>query len=233
MNKRNLMTTLFVATMAAISFGLTACSDNGVTPVDPAGIRVDMSTSFDLNAFPTEFTDASLDQPMVERPDPNKGRPVRTPFTEILGRLNLSAEQRGTVGRLLNAHNDCVKSALEALRAAEKAILEAAKAREREIKQQVRDGAITREEARTQLRALNQRTREALKTLPGREEARAAIKACDDAFIAALRGVLNERQITMLDAWLASRVGGGKGPRGGDSTGNGGRGPNGGGTGRG
>ncbi len=233
MTTRNLMTSLFVATMVAVTFGLTACSDNGVTPVDPAGIRVDMSTSFDLNAFPTEFSDASLDQPMMERPDPNMGRPVRTPFSEILGRLNLSAEQRGTVARLLNAHNDCVKSALEALRAAEKAILDAAKAREREIKQQVKDGAITREEARTQLRALNQRTREALKSLPGREEARAAIKACDDAFIAALRGVLNERQITVLDEWLASRVGGGKGPRGGDSTGNGGRGPNGGGTGRG
>jgi hypothetical protein len=154
-----------------------------------------------------------------------------------LGRLNLSAEQRGTVGRLLNAHNDCVKSALEALRAAEKAILEAAKAREREIKQQVRDGAITREEARTQLRALNQRTREALKSLPGREEARAAVKACDDAFIAALRGLLDEKQAGILDSWLTRRGqksgdrdkkpgDDDKGPRGGDSTGtgNGGRG---------
>ena len=233
MTTRNLMTSLFVATMAAVTFGLTACSDNGVTPVDTAGIRVDMSTSFDLNAFPMEFSDASLDQPMMERPDPNKGRPVRTPFADLLRRLDLTPEQTTAVDALLASHNDCVKAALESLRAAEKAILEAAKAEEKAIKQQAKDGAITREEARTQLRALNQRTREALKSLPGREEARAAIKACDDAFIAALRGVLNERQITMLDAWLAGRVGGGKGPRGGDSTGNGGRGPNGGGTGRG
>lgn len=228
MTTRNLMTSLFVATMAAVSFGLTSCSDNGVTPTDPAGIRVDMSTSFDLNAFPTAFSDASLDQPMMERPDPNNGRPVRTPFGEMLRRLNLTPEQQTAVSALLASHNDCVKSALEALRAVEKAIIDAAKAREREIKQQAKDGAITREEARTQLRALNQRTREALKTLPGREEARAAIKACDDAFIAALRGILNERQITVLDAWLSSRVGGGKGPRGGDSTGTGDKGPRGG-----
>jgi hypothetical protein len=237
MNKRNLMTTLFVATMAAISFGLTACSDNGVTPVDPAGIRVDMSTSFDLNAFPTEFTDASLDQPMVERPDPNKGRPVRTPFADLLRRLNLTSEQQTAVQALLASHNDCVKAALEALRAAEKAIIDAAKAEAEAIKQQAKDSVITREEARTQLRALNQRTREALKALPGREEARAAVKACDDAFIAALRGLLDEKQTGMLNSWLERRgkkpSDGDKGPRGGDSTGNGGRGPNGGGTGRG
>ena len=234
MTKRNLMTTLFVATMAALTFGLTACTENGAGPVDPAGITVDMSTSFDLNAFPIEFTDASLDQPMMERPDPNKGRPVRTPFADILRRLNLSEDQQSAVQGLLASHNDCVKSALEALRAAEKAILEAAKAEAEAIKQQAKDSVITREEARTQLRALNQRTREALKSLPGREEARAAIKACDDAFIAALRGILDENQTAMLDRWLASRGqkpgDGGRGPgnddkgpgRGGDSTGNGG-----------
>ena len=246
MTKRNLMTTLFVATMAAFTFGLTACTENGAGPMDPAGIAVDMSTSFDLNAFPTEFTDASLDQPMVERPDPNKGRPVRTPFVDLLRRLNLTSEQQTAVQALLASHNDCVKAALEALRAAEKAILDAAKAEAEAIKQQAKDSVITREEARTQLRALNQRTREALKSLPGREEARAAVKACDDAFIAALRGLLDEKQVSILDSWLTRRVkksgdddkgprGGDStgtgGPRGGDSTGNGGRPPMGGGRG--
>lgn len=246
MTKRNLMTTLFVATMAAFTFGLTACTENGAGPVDPAGITVDMSTSFDLNAFPTEFTDASLDQPIVERPDPNKGRPVRTPFADLLRRLNLTSEQQTAVQALLASHNDCVKAALEALRAAEKAILDAAKAEAEAIKQQAKDSVITREEARTQLRALNQRTREALKSLPGREEARAAVKACDDAFIAALRGLLDEKQVSILDSWLTRRVkksgdddkgprGGDStgtgGPRGGDSTGNGGRPPMGGGRG--
>lgn len=247
MTTRNLMTTLFVATMAAFTFGLTACTENGAGPMDPAGITVDMSTSFDLNAFPTEFTDASLDQPMVERPDPNNGRPVRTPFVELLRRLNLTADQQTAVQALLASHNDCVKAALEALRAAEKAILDAAKTRAEAIKQQAKDGVITREEARTQLRALNQRTREALKALPGREEARVAVKACDDAFIAALRGMLDEKQVSILDAWLTRRgqkPGDDKGPRGGDSTGTGGprggdstdtggRPPVGGGTGRG
>lgn len=248
MTTRNLMAGLFVATMAAVSFGLTACSDNGVTPVDPAGIRVDMSTSFDLNAFPTEFTDASLDQPMMERPDPNQGRPVRTPFADLITRLNLTPEQKTAVDALLASHNDCVKSALEALRAAEKAILDAAKAEAEAIKQQVKDSVITRDDARTKLRALNQRTREALKSLPGRDAARAAVKACDDAFIAAIRGVLDEKQVGILDSWIKMRGSksgdGGRGPRGGDSTGtggprggdstgNGGRPPVGGGTGRG
>lgn len=244
MNTRRQMTGLFVAAMAISSIGFTACSDNGTAPVDPAAIRVDMSTSFDLNAASTEFNDASLEQPMMERPDPNKGRPARTPFADLLGKLNLTPEQKTAVDALLASHNDCVKSALEALRAAEKAILDAAKAESDAIKQKVKDSTITRTEARTQLRALNQRTREALKTLPGRDQARAAMKACDDAFLAALRGILDARQVSVLDSWLARRgggkgprggdsTGGGKGPRGGDSTGGGGRGPNGGGTGRG
>lgn len=226
------MTGLYVVAMAIASIGFTACSDSGTAPVDPAGIRVDMSTSFDLNAATTEFNDASLEQPMMVRPDPNKGRPARTPFEDLLRRLNFTREQKTAVDALLTSHNDCVKSALEALRAAEKAILDAAIADFNAILQKVKDSAITRAEARTQLRELNQRTREALKTLPGRDQARAALKACDDAFIAALRGILDPRQVSLLDSWLKRRNGG-SGPRGGDSTGGGGRGPNGGGTGRG
>jgi multidrug efflux pump subunit AcrA (membrane-fusion protein) len=230
--KKNLLTGLAVTAFAALALGLTACSETGVTPEDPMGLTATTETTFDMNAVPTEFTDATVDQPMMVRPDPNQGRPVRTPFGDLLRRLNLTEEQNAQVQALLASHNDCVKAALESLRAAEKAILDDARAQAEAIKADAKAGTITREAARAALRELNKATREALKALPGREEARAAVKACDDAFLAGLREILDETQTAMLERWLAGRKGpgnpppppgGGRGPgRGGDdSTGTG------------
>lgn len=232
--KMNLLKGTALAAFAALALGLTACSETGVTPEDPMGLTATTETTFDMNATPTEFADVTVEQPMMVRPDPNKGRPVRTPFGDLLRRLNLTDEQKAQVETLLASHNDCVKAALEALRAAEKAILDDARAQGEAIKAEAQAGTITREEARAKLRELNKATREALKALPGREEARAAVKACDEAFIAGLREILDETQTALLERWLASRKGpgnppppgGGRGPgRGGDdSTGTGGRG---------
>jgi len=232
MRKHNFFATLAVATFAVLAFGLTACSENGVAPADPMGLTQKSETTFDLNATPTEFNEPTLEMMMSERPDPNKGAPVRTPFNDLLRALKLTPEQEVAVRRLLASHNDCVKSAFESLRAAEKSIIEAARAESEAIKQQVKDGTLTREEARVKLRELSKRTKEALRNLPGRLDARAAIKACDDAFLEGLKGILTPDQLAILQRWVNARSGkpqdGGPrgGPRGGgrDSTGTGGRG---------
>ncbi|HLP27196.1 MAG TPA: hypothetical protein VK147_01065 [Candidatus Didemnitutus sp.] len=211
MKKQNVWTAFAVTAFAALSFGLTACSENGVTPEDPMGMTA-TSTSFDLNASPLEINDATMEMMMSERPDPNKGRPVRNPFMDFLRRLNLTERQQAALVELQTAHHDCVSAALAELRAAEKAIIEAARAEAEAIKQQVADGTLTRDEARTQLRAINQRVREALKALPGREEARAAMKICDETFIAGVKEILTEEQLAKLERWLATRKGGGHNP---------------------
>ncbi|MCX6141501.1 MAG: hypothetical protein NTX15_11895 [Candidatus Kapabacteria bacterium] len=234
MKKQNVWAALAVATFTALALGLTACSDSGVTPEDPMGLTQRQTTSFDLNATPTEINDATMDMMMSERPDPNKGKPVRNPFAELLKHLNLTADQQAAVEGLLASHRECVSAALESLRAAEKEIISAARTAAEAVKQQVKDGTLTRDEARAQLRAISERTRQALKALPGREEARKAMKSCDDAFLRGLSEILTPEQTAILKRWVESRKGGKDNPqnpggggrdtthKGGDTTGHGG-----------
>lgn len=244
MKTQNVFKTLAMVAFSAISLGLVACSELGSNPAEPMAMFNNVQTTFDLNGQPVEFTDASLEIPMEvrERPDTAKKGP-RSPFDRLLASLNLTPDQKVQVERLLAAHKDCATAALEALKTAERAILDRAKAAREEIKASVEAGTITRDEARQKVRDLNKATREAIKNLPEREAARAALKECDDRFLTALRGILTEQQITILDKFIAARNGRtGGGPRDGDkggrdskdSTGGkgpGGRGPRGGGSG--
>lgn len=210
--KMNVMTALTVTAFAAIALGLSACSEAGVSPTDVSEMRASVATTFDLNGAPADFYDATEMQPVEGRPDAGKDKPVRNPFVEILGRLNLSAEQRSAVASLLERHNDCVKSALEALRAAEREIIAAARAASSEVIEQVKAGTLTRQEGREQLRAINARTREALRSLPLRDRVRAAVKECDAAFLNGLRRILNADQLAILERWIASKRGAGDPP---------------------
>jgi polyhydroxyalkanoate synthesis regulator phasin len=244
MKTQNVFKTLAMVAFSAISLGLVACSELGSNPAEPMAMFNNVQTTFDLNGQPVEFTDASLEIPMEvrERPDTAKKGP-RSPFDRLLASLNLTPDQKVQVERLLAAHKDCATAALEALKTAERAILDRAKAAREEIKASVEAGTITRDEARQKVRDLNKATREAIKNLPEREAARAALKACDDAFLARLSSILDEKQKGILDTFVKNRdARNGGGPRGGDKGGDkggdrggkdstGGRGPGGRGTG--
>jgi polyhydroxyalkanoate synthesis regulator phasin len=240
MKKQNVFRTLAMVALTVISLGLVACSEMGSNPAEPMAIFSNVETTFDLNGQPVEFSDATLEIPMVvrERPSDKGSKGPRNPFERLLGALKLTDEQKAQVTDLLAAHKACATAALEALKAAERAIMEAAKASRDEIKAGVEAGTITRDEARQQLRDLNKATREALKNLPEREAARTALKNCDDTFLAALGSILTEDQKVILEKYIASRNARlGDGPRGGDDKGGrgdkdpGGRGPRGGGAG--
>lgn len=227
-----------LAAFSAAALGLTACSDFGTCPTDPAAITMELPTTFELNGNPTEFTDATFETPMAVEVRPDSAKRVRSPFDRLLAALNLSDEQKAMVARLQEAHKACATSALEALRAAERSILEKAKAQREALKAEVEAGTKTKEEARAAIREINAATREALKNLPERAAAREAMKACDDAFLNGLRRILTPDQVAILEKFLADRAARGdrkpgdgkgprggdddKGPRGGDSTGTGG-----------
>lgn len=229
MKKQNVFRTLAMVAFSVMALGLVACSELGSNPADPMAMINNVQTTFDLNGQPLDFSDATLEMPMAvkERPESDKDKKgPKSPFDRLLAALNLTPDQKAVVERLQSAHKDCAKAALEALRAAERAILERAKAKSEEIKGAAKAGTITREEARTQLRDLNKATREAIKSLPEREAARTALKACDDAFLARLGSILDEKQKVVLENFIKSRdARNGGGPRGGgDSNGGGPRG---------
>lgn len=226
MKTQNVFKTLAMVAFSAISLGLVACSELGSNPAEPMAMFNNVQSTFDLNGQPVEFSDATLEIPMEvrERPDTAKKGP-RSPFDRLLGSLNLTPDQKAQVERMLAAHKDCATAALEALKTAERAILDRAKAAREEIKASVEAGTITREEARQKMRDLNKATREAIKNLPEREAARTALKACDDAFLARLGSILDEKQKSILDTFLKNRdARNGGGPRGGGDTGGGPRG---------
>jgi len=235
MKKQNVFKTLAMVAFAAVSLVLVACSEMGSNPADPMAMVNNVQTTFDLNGQPLDFSDATLETPMAvkERPGSDKRAPM-SPFDRLLAALNLTPEQKAMVERMQAAHKDCATAALEGLKTAERSILDAAKAKAEEIKASAKAGTISKEEARAQLRDLNKATREAIKNLPEREAARTALKACDDAFIARLGSILDEKQKAMLDQFIKARdARNGGGPRGGGDTGGrdttGGRGPGGGG----
>jgi len=213
-----------LAAFSAAALGLTACSEFGAGPSDPMAITMELPTTFELNGAPAEFTDATLEKPMAVESRQDKDKRVRSPFDRLLAALKLNERQQGRVAELQEAHKACATAALEALRAAERAVLDAAKARVEAVKAEVAAGTKTKEEARAAIREINKATREALKNLPERAAAREAMKACDEAFLNGLRRILTPDQVVILERFLAERAArgdrktddGGKGPRDGD-----------------
>jgi hypothetical protein len=228
MKKQNVLKTLAMVAFTVMALGLVACSEMGSNPADPMAMINNVQTTFDLNGQPLDFSDATLETPMAVKERPESGKDQKgpkSPFERLLAALNLTPDQKALVERLQAAHKDCATAALEALRAAERSILRRANARSEEIKALAKAGTITREEARTQLRDLNKATREAIKSLPEREAARTALKDCDDAFLARLGRILDEKQKAILDDFIKARdARNGGGPRGGGDTGGGPRG---------
>jgi hypothetical protein len=241
MNRSTSMLSLVAGTALALMVGFTGCSQSGTTaPVATETQAMLYSATLpDPDMTESQINDASLDMQMVPVPPQNDKR--RLPFGDLLRALKLDSTQMAAVKDLLKSHEDCMKAAMDALRASERAIVDQAKAQRDAIIAQVKAGTLDRKSAGEQLRALNQATRDALKNNPARTDAMAARKACDDAFFESLRGILTGDQAAILTDWLAKRAAGnpsgprnpkdssGRGPGGPDTTGRGpgGRGPGG------
>lgn len=231
MKRSTAMLSLLAGAAFALMVGMTSCSQSGATaPATNETQAIYMTTIPNPDMVETSVTDASLDMQMM--PMPPQGDNRRMPFGDLLRALKLDSTQIAAIKDLLKAHEACMKSATEALRASEKTIIDAAKAQRDGIIAQVKAGTLDRKAAAEQLRALNQATREALKNNPARTDAMTARKNCDDAFFTSLGGILTADQQAILADWLAKRASGNppgpRGPGAPDSTGGGrGKGPHG------
>lgn len=230
MKIRSMMTGVFGAAIIAVgSLSLIGCSE-ATTPADDMPLSLKSATLPAPEMETGVFYEGTLDEPMaVERPGSDMRR---TPFGPLLQALKLTPEQQETVKGLLAAHEDCMKAAMGELRKSEREILAPFNAQRDEIRQKVKAGEMSREEARAALAEINKAAREALRgNADARKAAAEAAKKCRDEFIAALRGILSAEQLPVLERWLASQGGPG-GPRDGgrDTTNVGPGGPRGGGS---
>lgn len=153
--------------------------------------------------------------------DQRHGNPPHADLGRIFSQLNLTAEQRAAIELLKQQHRDCEQPILEMLRASERAIMESFKAQRKAIEDAVKAGTKTRDQARTEMRALEMAQKEALKNNPARATAEAALKVCRDTFHANIRALLTAEQQVTWDAWIANPNGGGpvKGDKGGEKPG--------------
>lgn len=118
---------------------------------------------------------------------------------EILGKLNLTEDQRTKIGQYIADYHDCVKSIMLASEQERREIIEKARLERQRIMEQVRNGEITREEAALAMQQLNERVKNALNGLVDRE----ALCNCYKAFLRNIFNVLDDEQKATFLRWLA------------------------------
>lgn len=187
---------------------LISCSENASSP-----LTSDESTTADAvycavqsptdAAEACEYQDGTTDAAMEMKPPQHEGRKY-DPLRRVMSKLNLTDTQKVQIATFTQEYKDCITLAKQALRESEKAILEAAKLQRDSIITEYKNGTITKEEARTQIKELNAATRELLKNNPLKETTEAAILLCWETYIANIRGILTTEQQVIWDEWIAA-----------------------------
>lgn len=122
----------------------------------------------------------------------------------ILGCLELTADQKTAIATLLRDHQDCTKSVMDSLRSSEKPLVEAARAAQKAVRDQLKAGTITRDEARAQLAQIKADLKAQLESNPVREWARQALENCRQELYAQIRALLTAEQQVIWDEWVAT-----------------------------
>lgn len=191
------MKTILLSLMAALSLGLVGCSNMGTEPTEETAVFAT------YNPYDESTQGGEVGERKPDRKDTvNKPRP--TIFGDLLAKLNLTPEQKPIVEKLLSEHKACVEACVKGLKDAEREIMMGARLQENEIKEKVKKGELTKEQARLQLRQLREQTQIKLKSLPT-EKVRECVKSCDETFIAKLKEILTPEQKIILEKWIVSR----------------------------
>lgn len=180
----------------AISLLSIACTDQ-LTPVEP------------VNSGETVLTMSDGSVQMIP-PDTNRRELPKNPrpsiFKDLLLKLNLSSEQKAKVDSLLIIHRKCTEECTKILKQAEREILLNAKIQEDEIKNKLKAGELSREEAMKQLRQLKEQVNKNLKLLVVRTKVKECIISCDNTFITQLKLILTQEQVVLVEKWQLEKV---------------------------
>lgn len=153
-------------------------------------------------------TDTQSDMSAVGDADGNTPKRRDTPpreqgsiFRELLMKLQLTAEQKVLVDKILANYNTCTTECTRVLKTAEREILTNARIAEEQIKKDLDAGLISKTEAREKRTALRKAVNEQLKNIPIRNNVKECMQSCDAAFIKNLEPILNPDQLQMLKQW--------------------------------
>ncbi len=226
MKLNKLTTGIFAILMVALMFSVSSCTKNPTDPTE-TGTYEDVFNFVSAGDYVEDISiqGASLERPMAlenevtaELAEEGRlfgGRVPQFTFRFIFKQLQLTEEQLALVKEVMIAHRDCEKNARIAFHTAIAEIIAEANAQRQSIIQQVKDGAITKEEARELLKALNEETKAKIEETGAIETLQAALKDCTETMIAAMHEILDDKQDAIFDKWLEmmkNRRTGGKGP---------------------
>jgi hypothetical protein len=197
--------------------GLVGCDSGGTDTPNDADTNSFNTDSFAIvdpeDAF-ANIEEATLDSEMAMKSvyhdgDGGFGRHHMHPkgpgshLAPVLFRLGLDRDQVRQLVEIIWQHRGASRDAFEGLRDVNVDLIELANAERRSIVEAYMAEEITREEAIEQLRALNQRTREAIRHNPANEEYLRQICENRLSLFEDIRSILTGDQVAVWDGWLA------------------------------
>lgn len=191
-----------------VAICIVGCSDAIQGPnYDPAMIVNTQNTlpEYISNHPQLEDYDCLYELEVLQKEEPKRPAKPSGGFSDLLIKLNLTAEQKEIVSKLLIDHKACTALCTESLRAAEKKILAEMKKQETAIKNNLKAGKITKDQARKELVALKEASKAKLKEAQSTSNVRECLKECDGKFITELKKILTSDQQVILEQWLKER----------------------------
>lgn len=167
------------------------------------GLQTEGSESVEMNLFGDEgIPTAILEDPFEEglstrsrgSDDGYDDRKKDDKKCRLPESLKLSERQKEALKKAYAEFKDCKKDVEYALRKLNKMILQKARDRRNELLEAHKNGRITREELAKALRQLNERTQNALKNNPQREELVAKLRKCHKHYLETIKSILSEEQ---------------------------------------
>lgn len=148
----------------------------------------------------TIFENCCFDGKDMGKGRPKKGGPKDRPMIgKVMRELQLTEAQIELLKGFNLTHRDCIELTMQAWRDAVAPIMEKANAERKLILDDLKNNVITRQEAYTKLKALNEAMRAEIDALGMKDTIKLAIEDCNKIFLANIKGMLTEEQLVI---WL-------------------------------
>ncbi len=161
---------------------------------------VDTEMSFNENFFSYSFLSAAGNFGPGNKMMMGNGWFDRFDFSKHLGlllrKLKLTDEQKAQAKELAKAFHEEMKPLVKSFREANMPIVKAANEKRKDILEKAKLGTITREQAKTEIKALNEKTKEAIKTNPATVEVQTKMCNARKGYFTKLEAILIGEQKT-------------------------------------
>ncbi len=220
--KRNNFIKAFISGLLLISvFMFVGCSEKSELVNSPMQNESSAADYYviEFEDAMSSIEDATLDKDMGFKPifDFDKGKVkfdgkrdhMRRPHRKgkylglIFKKLVLTDTQKESIKIYMDEFRECLADPIKQFREVAKEVFEAKKEQIIAIRDQVKAGELTREEARELIKEINIATREEIENCEACIEAKEAMLVCKNALFENIASILEEDQLIIWNEWLS------------------------------